>query len=359
MPDRLIRNEYGEVVHMAVTEPPTRADAFARAETAIQIANRFVAANMGEMGLAGSRLESDERAFTDPSRSTDPVMIVTEQKDFGNSAVVVYDQLVAGLQVFKARMGVHVDMAAHGVTSVQSSAHNRIEIANPNARAAESGERKLSNPALKKKLGLTLPEMKNGRIPRQVVYRYEPDERTEVHEEDHEGFGGRSYPELDLPPVPASIKKGAHYIVDEVLFVAARYEGGSQVNWRALVEPNTGAVLYIRALVADATGFVYARDPQTQTGAAVSGASTNAQLNPCRTSESLTGLTPATPQGLAGEFVTVVDFDPPTAAPPTVPMPAGAFNYDVRTDNFSAVNAYFNCDRLFRTMRDYGFDVAT
>ena len=28
-----------------------------------------------------------------------------------------------------------------------------------------------------------------------------------------------------------------------------------------------------------------------------------------------------------------------------------------RTDNFSAVNAYYHCDRFFRTVRDIGFNI--
>ena len=71
----------------------------------------------------------------------------------------------------------------------------------------------------------------------------------------------------------------------------------------------------------------------------------------------MSGLTANIPQTLQGEYVKIIDFDAPNIPPPTVPLPAGAFNYDVRTDHFSAVNAYFHCDRLFRTMAEYGFDV--
>ncbi|MER9064742.1 hypothetical protein [Mesorhizobium sp. M0698] len=360
MSDQLIRNEYGEAVLVKPEQPSGRADAFV-GETAIQIANRFIAEKMAEMGLTQSRLDSDEAGLADSSRSNDPVMVVTEEKNIGNSTVVVYDQLASGLQIFNARMGVHVDMAERGVTSLQSSMHNRVEIANLGARAPKDAERKLTGAALKKKLGIDLPNLsKEGQIPRQVLYRYEPDERVDLAEDDHGGcFGDHEHVALKLPPVPDTIEKGKHYIVDEVLFKASRVEGETPVNWRALIEPKSGAILYIRALVASATGLVYARDPQTQTGAAVTGASSNTQLNPFRASEVLGGLSPGTPQSLAGEHVTIVDFDLPTAPPPTVPLPAGAFNYDVRTDNFSAVNGYFNCDRLFRTMTDYGFDVAS
>ena len=224
MPDQEIKNEYGEVVLFSPTPSEARGEALT-GQTAIQIANRFILEKMRGMGLAQSRLESDERAFTDPARSDDPVMAVTEQKGSGNSAVVIYDQIVSGLQVFNARMGVHVDMAAGAVTSLQSSMHNHVSIANPDARASEAGRRNLTNAALKNMLGFDLPNMKEGLVPRQVVYRYEPDERVEEVEDDQGGcFGGHDHVELTLPPVPTDIRKGEHYIVDEVLFAASRFE---------------------------------------------------------------------------------------------------------------------------------------
>jgi hypothetical protein len=116
-------------------------------------------------------------------------------------------------------------------------------------------------------------------------------------------------------------------------------------------------VLYIRALVAGATGLVFAKDPQTQTGASVTGASSNAVLNPFRSSVTLPGTTPSTPQLLAGEYVELAETSAPVIPAPTAPDPSSAFDFDVRTDHFSAVNAYYHCDKLFRTMADYGFDI--
>jgi hypothetical protein len=35
------------------------------------------------------------------------------------------------------------------------------------------------------------------------------------------------------------------------------------------------------------------------------------------------------------------------------------FDFDVRTNNFAAVNAYYHCDRFFRLVGDLGFDIPT
>ncbi len=146
----------------------------------------------------------------------------------------------------------------------------------------------------------------------------------------------------------------------EVLFTLPVPEWGS-VNWRVFIEVREGAVLYIRALVACRTGQVFARDPQSRSGlATVVATATNTVLNPWRQSLPLPGLTaPAAgaAQALTGEFVQVSDFDPPTVAPPTVTGTAN-FDYDVRSDNFAATNAYFLVDSMFRLMQSMGFTIA-
>ncbi len=78
----------------------------------------------------------------------------------------------------------------------------------------------------------------------------------------------------------------------------------------------------------------------------------NATLNPHRNAVTLRGPrapAPGANQALQGSFVTIVDFEPPVAPPPT--EPAGAdFDFDVRTNDFAAVNAYHHCDRFFRVV---------
>jgi len=332
MSDSTIRNKYGEVVHMGHPAGVEQEAGFAGA-TPSQIADKYIQSQLATMGLLKSRLGNDEASLADLERSNDPIISVSKEKRIVGATVVVYEQSAMGLPVFNATIGVLIDDTSQSVLSMQSSVHATIKVINPSAKNNDlDGEEKpLNNTALKKVLGFSLSKMDSGRIHRQVIYRFEPEERSDDFEDyDDGGFEHPGLITLDLPPVPKNIINGAHYIVNEVLFKAPMDENEASVNWRALVEPETGAVLYVRALVAGATAMIYERDPQTQSGASVTGASSNALLNPFRTSVTLDGLIGATPQPLSGEFVEIVDLSAPTVAPPVGANPASAMNFNVR-----------------------------
>ncbi len=364
MADQIIKNDYNEVVLFTPETPaagavsPLEGIAGAPSGTAQQVANRFLREHLPDFNLSQSPLENDlltAEALEEPSQ---PMLAFHAEKDVAGAKVVVYQQKVLGLDIFEAQVGVQIDGAQMNVMALQSSAHSTIEVQNPDQKH-DAGEKKYTKAQLKKLLGFELPQMNGATSPRQVVYRYEPDAREEAHDHETEGCftpGKAKVPHLPKPSLKG-LARGQHYICDEVLFQASRTEDETPINWRMLVEPKSGDVLYIRALVACATGMVFDKDPQTQGATTATGASSNAVLNPLRSSVSLAGLTPATPQPLSGEFVEIVDLSAPADAPPTVANPLGAFNFNVRSDDFSAVNAYHNCDRLFRTMQDYGFNV--
>jgi zinc metalloprotease ZmpB len=352
MAETIVRNEYGEVVFVQAPAPSILESA-ATLSTPQGAAEHYLKSLQADLGLQATRLAGD------PAREAAvdvPVAEFQSEKDIAGTKVVVYQQSVLGLEVFGARLGMQINGDSLALESVQSSMHATVKVENPDARA-EDGPAKVSRAALAKLLGFELPDMDSARINRQVVLRYEPDQREEAH--DHEGcLGG---PGVKLPHLPKpklkGLKKGQHYICNELLFRAAMAKGEPQVNWRALVEPKSGEVLYIRALVACATGLVFDRDPQTQTGAAVTASATNAVLNPFRSAVTLAGLTAATPQTLSGNYVRIAERSNPVQGAPTVPMPSGAFAFDAQTEAFNAVNAYHHCDALFRTMEDFGFNV--
>ena len=359
MADNTIRNEYGEIVFIG--SPTPTSDELSRSiQTVQQVANQFVRERMPQMNLGGAQLENDLQTGRSAVPSLAPVVSFESEKNVAGATVVVYKQKVRGIDVFEAQLGVRIDEASMAVASMQSSMHGAIEVQNPDQVEEGDKKRKVSAAALKKMLGFELPNMAGGVIRRQVIYRYEPEQREEPH--DHESGGCIGADDVHVPDLPPptidGLAKGQHYVCDEVLFAAGRREEEEPVNWRALVEPQSGNVLYLRALVACATGMVFVKDPQTQGATTASGASSSAELNPLRSSVALPGLAPTSPQMLSGEFVEIAETSDPVIAAPTVPTPASAFNYDARTDDFSAVNAYFHCDRLFRTMQDYGFDVA-
>ena len=357
MSDILIRNDYKETLFVAYPDPRVVSEV-PKSPTATQIADRYILQNRVELGIAKSKTEEEaSRSLT--AQDDDPVIVFVREDDIRGSRVLVYDQTIMGLSIFQARMGVHVsdEMA---VLSVQSSMHANVNVSNPEEKAAIV-DTQLTNDKLREILGVDLRNLVDGRIEHQVVYRFEPEQRIEEPDSEAEGCFGQPHSHtLDLPEMPSGITKSRHYIVNEVLFRASLHKEESPVNWRALVEPQSGAILYIRALVACATGMVFIKDPQTQTGGFFTGASSDVELNPLRSSVVLSGLIRKSPQPPEGEYVKLADTMGPVVAPPTVPTPAGAFNYNVRSDadNFSAVNAYYHCDKLFRTMIEYGFDLA-
>ncbi len=354
MANDTIRNEYGEVVYLTNPTQP-KIESAVLLTTPQQVADWYLRAMRGEAGLAGNLMEDDPATQLEGAQSQ-PLLTFENEKDIAGTKVVVYRQTVMGLDVFGARLGMSMDGGSLTMTSLQSSVHGSVMIENPTALSDATDTRSVRKSDLKKYLGFDLKGADNIRIERQVIYRYEPDEREERHE-----HGGCIADSSEIPALKgadfAGLAKGKHYIVDEVLFEAPLAKDQTAVNWRALVEPETGTVLYFRALVACATGMVFDRDPQTQTGANVSAASTNAQLNPFRSNVTLQGLVANTPQDLRGEFVHVTETQAPVQAPPTVGSPAGAFNFNAQTEDFNAVNAYHNNDRLFRTMQDFGFNV--
>lgn len=163
---------------------------------------------------------------------------------------------------------------------------------------------------------------------------------------------------LPLPPVPGSIREGQHYLVAEIIF---HLPGKQALNWRALVEVETGAILYLRALIDGVNGLVFTYDPQTSTGdLTMTPDDGNAILDPLRDDVVLTNLSAPSGgvQSLAGTHVTVVDDDSPTVAPPTESTGTD-FDYQTRTNDFGAVNAYYHANNLFDVIEDLGFNLAT
>lgn len=106
--------------------------------------------------------------------------------------------------------------------------------------------------------------------------------------------------------------------------------------------------------------WVYLRDPKTKVG--LSGPGPNAsstELDRHRDLVSLVGLkraSPGTNQTLVGEYVRLIDIDEPSPTLPSSPAP-GNFRFSVNTNDFGAVNAYHNCDRLYRLLEGFGINV--
>lgn len=206
------------------------------------------------------------------------------------------------------------------------------------------------------------------------VYKYDKDKRLpKVEKIDTSGKVNKNeqelssentlqhqIPILSLHPVDDKIKHGHYYVVDEITFSFTTEEYGA-INWIALVELETKSVLYLRALAADVNGQVFKHDPITISGNPVhSPDQSNGILNPFRTSEVLNNLNLPVGgiQSLSGTHVNITNVEDPNIASPTNPTGAD-FNYDVRTNNFSAVNAYYHTERFFALVESLGFPIGT
>jgi hypothetical protein len=201
------------------------------------------------------------------------------------------------------------------------------------------------------------------------IYRYDPDERLPRDEKpaqpdpvigltgEEEGFQApERTPTLPLPSVDRRIRAGADYLVAEIIFTYLTPEWGD-INWRVLVELETGSILYLRPMAASVNGFVFLHDPVSVSGNAANGSTANnATLNPFRDDVVIPSLNAPSGgvQSLIGSRVALSEQEAPVVAAPTEPS-GNDFDYFVRTNNFAAVNAYYHMERFFALVAGMGF----
>jgi hypothetical protein len=293
------------------------------------------------------------------------------------TTLVSYSQTRWSLPIWEAGLGVSILGGPQRVTSSRSTIHINPSFHEPSKKPKylpkEINERVLRD-------RLKLPEQSvtiNGARLRVYQYnpanRYDPESRTpDVPRTKRQAAkteaGSASYsllrdgpPTLPLPDVPATIVAGTHYAVTEVLFTLPPARGkGKGTNWRVFIEVDSGAALYLRALVAGAFANVFAQDPITLTGdLSKTACSGDATLDLLTASAVLPRLTAANPQGLVGQYVQLEDVNPPNVAPPSVPNPPGDFTGVASGNTFAATNAYYHVDFLYNLMQQFGFDVPT
>jgi zinc metalloprotease ZmpB len=288
---------------------------------------------------------------------------LTEKTQF-DTTIVTFSQTCLGLPVWEAGVSVQMRQNPFRVVSAQSTAHADVRVAMPSDATVDRLGR-LNERALARSLGLSDKDERFDRASLSIerrdlyVYRYEADQR--VREPDQFAERGEeelrhSYQNLPLPPVSEDIVDGNHYVVAAAYFTLSTPDIPG-LRWVALVEAETQSVLMLRAFAASAHGLVFVQDPITTNGGPAASAS-NAALDPLRSSVLLRDLDP--PAGgnyaLLGSIVAIRDVEPPPIAPPTEPVGTD-FDFNARTDNFAAVNAYYHADRFFRLVRDMGFDL--
>ena len=338
------------------------------------------------LGLTASELRSlGLRPKDSPVRTGSEYRFVSEKRQFDVTTVTF--QLThsgapvrdAGISVHLKEAPVHPSGSRHNldrardvatlarrrrsrrfqVVCAQTTGHNA-----PAARAAMPPPkalkklRMLDEKTLARKLGLAGKEIffdiKSLRITNQLsmIYRYD---RAKLRRAMPSKADYADPLAMLLPPVPAKIVAGKLYVVMAVYFDLAP-KGHSPFHWLALVEVNTLSILYLEIFAAGINGLVFHADPMTTHGGPPPSAG-NKRLNRLRVSVPLLGL--ASRRGrnvteLVGENVKIVNLRNPQILPPTIP-PKRNFDFDVRTDDFAAVNAYYNCDQFFRLVEELGF----
>jgi len=297
-----------------------------------------------------------------PSREGEELRFEAENRQF-DIVTVTYHQAIFGLPVWQAGVAVDLKGEDRRALAARSSRHVDLDVEPPDPAAAASllqiGAQALAQALLgsDKDEGFAHLEILSSRL---VVFRYLRDRRVPrkgLDDADEASVTCSRLPTLELPPVPDEYRSGVHYVAAEVIFVLGSRDI-PELRWRAIVALDRRTVLYLDPFVDDVNGLVFSIDPVTTNGSPLPSA-TSAALNPVRTSVLLEGLVAPTtgPQTLNGPLVALVDSELPTIAAPTEPVGTN-FDFDARTNNFAAVNAYYHCDQFFRILQDLGFTPA-
>jgi len=283
-----------------------------------------------------------------------------EKRQF-DLATVAFHQTYLGLPVWEAGLSVTMKHASLHVIGARSTLHPKPKISGTSAKHLEKLQ-KLDVETLARHLGLA--RHVNHATPLRIN-----NERLMIHQHDEARLRrattrprrrGSAFhsgaPTLPLPEVHSSLRDGAHYVVRAVNF-SFDFPPIRPLHWVALIEVQTGSVLLLRPFIDNVTGLVFLADPATLGGPAAN--AENSALNPLRSEVTLPGLrAPAKGvQALRGKRIRIADVIAPPVAPPT--KPAGkSFAFSARSNNFAAVNAYYNCDRVFQLVERLGFSVA-
>lgn len=318
----------------------------------LRVAARYANDVAAVYGIPGSMLTDLWTPVGDGPVPEPALLRFAEKKSITQVTTVSFVQTVLSLPIWEAGLSVSLLPDPLRVVASQSSVHLEVDVESPDDHARHLLP--IPDKDLAWLLGLLadpqpsdpLPEIGGSRL---LVYRYDPAARFDPEAGPAPDGTGGGVPVLPLRALSDTVVAGRHYVVREVLFTWP-VPGAGPVRWRAFVDVTTGGVLYLRAAIAAVHGYVYPRDPVT-TGGELKGVA--GELDARCALEELRGLQPTDPQTLRGEFVQIVDSEPPHGPPPSTT--SGTFRYPVDSQEFAAVNAYYHVDRLFRLVQELGF----
>jgi hypothetical protein len=311
-------------------------------------------------GLKQQHLKNLTRGVVqDPTGAAVDYRFLREKSQF-DVTTVAFDQTRFGLAVWDAGISVTMKHNPLRVIGARSTLHDKLDVKRPSA-ARVARAKALDVETLAKCLGLAgivrrgVPLTINTQ--KFMIFRYhEATRRRAITPAKRGGRPSSGHPTLPLPPVHGSVRDGKDYVVRAVYF-SFDFPPAPPLHWVAIIEVETGSVLLAYPFIANVMGWVFKADPATLGGPTANAGS--AALNRWRSPVKLEGLVAPVngTQALSGARVTVADVSTPKVAPPT--RPAGRdFKYDARSNDFAAVNAYYNVDRIFRLVEDLGFALA-
>jgi hypothetical protein len=284
------------------------------------------------------------------------------EKHQSDLTTVSFYQTHFGLPVWEAGLSITMKENPLRIIAAQTTRHPDLEVKRPSVQAV-ARSKAIDPQMLAKSLGFDREPARGMSFgidnQRLMIYRYESAKRTLAAQEPKGGPALQADgPSLPLPSVDRSIREGEHYVVSAVYF---RFDAGPfrPLHWVTLVEVETLSVLLLRPFVDSVTGLVFQADPITLAGGPLPNAG-NPALNPVRSSVALAGLAaPANgTQALSGNNVTLSEIETPVVTAPQLNT-GMSFDFDARTNDFAAVNAYYNCDRFYRLLEELGFGLAT
>ena len=279
-----------------------------------------------------------------------------------------YAQTYMGIPIWNAGISLRVSRRDGSILAAVSSAtYDTIKLSAPSLKMLKS-DAEITPGMLSKRLGLKEAEdMSIFKSDKVAIMKFEKEGilgevlKGEIADPLAKAISGLT---------PVKIPNGTYHLVREVLY-AFTLPGIGLLNWRCLLQLETGAVLFLEAFTSGVSGKVFDRDPVWQ-GGSVDVDANNAALNPFVTSVNLPRLTPpvAGIQELRGDSSTgyafIVDpvdhagnsiLSPPAEDPPSEPTGTN-FDYNPRSGAFAAVNAYYNVDRFIALIVDLGIDLA-
>ncbi len=348
-------------------------DRSGRPQGARELAKDYVNDRQSEFGITSFRLLLDDEPKTDSmDRSLGPELRFGNEKSFQNTRTISYVQTHFGVPVWQAGISIVVqnNSTPRRVTMSHSTIHHDAnpQLDSPNrwympegidySFPSLLGKYVNRNPTLAVNTSRNVLKINGARL---WIYQYDHAARYANRGDDHifsiEDGIRQTPPTLRLGDVPVTIRHGEHYVVTEVLFTLPLPRWGS-LNWRAFVEVETGAILYLRAFVSGLDGRVFKFDPVTLSGdTTITPGASYVTLDKCIDDVTLPGVKSTFPS-LTGDYVEIEDISGgPVLVALGGPAAPKRLNYSPRAEakQFSVVSAYYHCDDAFRMFQRFGF----